>query len=285
MKNLLIILFVCICNCVWAAVPDTLHLHFKLDQDELGTTEKALLDGMVYEDAINDRKDILIIGYADYIGSQEYNIELSERRAKAIQKHLINLNIPEANIKMVVGKGEIERGIPQAGGYATDRRVDVIISDKKKVTTPPPTIASNKTPAKEPKTNTPTQLTDLKVGQSIRLNNINFLMGRHVLMETSIPTLVQLYETLAQNPTMKIQIEGHVCCLRYGFDAEDDDTHEPKLSENRAKYIYDYLVSKGIDKSRMQYKGFGRSQPLVSPERTPEDEDQNRRVEIRVLEK
>lgn len=283
MKNLLIILFVSICNCLYASAPDTIHIHFRLDKDELGATEKALLDGMVYEDAINSSKDILIIGYADYIGSPEYNVDLSERRAKAIQKYLVALNIPEDNIKMVVGKGEIARGIPQAGGYATDRRVDVIISDKKPVAI---TATRNKTKnSPDTKTKKTRQLTDLKVGQAIRLNNINFLMGRHVLMENSIPTLVQLYETLANNPTMKIQIEGHVCCLRLGFDAEDDDTHEPKLSENRAKYIYDYLVSKGIDKSRMQYKGFGRSQPLVSPEITPEDEDQNRRVEIRILEK
>lgn len=279
MNHLLTLFLICTCLSSRASVPDTVHFHFGLDKDELGNTEKALLDGMVYDDSINDTKDILIIGYADYLGSSEYNVDLSERRAKAIQKHLLQLNVPEANIKMVVGKGEITRGVSQAGGYATDRRVDVIINNKKPaaVKTEPLASATKATPA--------TQLTDLKVGQSIRLNNINFMMGRHILMETSIPTLLELFQTLKNNPTMKIQIEGHVCCLKYGYDAEDDDTHEPKLSENRAKYIYEYLVAKGIDKNRMLYKGFGRTMPLVSPEMTPEDEDKNRRVEIRVLEK
>ncbi len=282
MKYLFLLLFVFAAGYCFAAAPDTIHIHFGLDKDELRNTEKALLDGMVYEDSINDRKEILIVGYTDYLGSQEYNIGLSERRAKAIYRHLVSLNIPPENIKMVIGKGEIARNQPQNGGYATDRRVDVIISDKKKNS-----INTNKTP--EPKHAVATagkKLTDINVGQSIRLKNINFLMGRHVLTQSSIPTLEELFKTLQDNPTLKIQIEGHICCVPLSaYDAEDEDTYEPKLSENRAKYIFDYLVSKGIDKSRMVYKGFGRTKPLIYPETTPQDEDQNRRVEVRVIEK
>ncbi len=265
-----------------AATPDTIHIHFDLDKDELRIAEKALLDGMVYEDSISDRKEILIVGYADYLGSEQYNIDLSERRARAIQRHLVSLNIPSENIKMVVGKGEIPRNKQQVGGYATDRRVDVIISDKKKIK-----VAVNK-PVSNPQipSGTNRRLTDLSVGQSIRLKNINFLMGRHVLTPSSIPTLEDLFKTLQDNPTLKIQIEGHVCCVPLSaYDAEDEDTFEPKLSENRAKYIFDYLVSKGIDRSRMQYKGFGRTKPLIYPETTTADEEQNRRVEIRIIEK
>lgn len=281
MKYLFLLLFMFAAGYCFAATPDTIHIHFGLDKDELRNTEKALLDGMVYEDSINNRKEILIVGYTDYLGSQEYNIGLSERRAKAIYRHLVSLNIPSENIKMVIGKGEIARNLPQNGGYATDRRVDVIISDKKKTPTTTIKIPESKSISTVGKT-----LTDISVGQSIRLKNINFLMGRHVLTQSSIPTLEELFKTLQDNPTLKIQIEGHVCCVPLSaYDAEDEDTYEPKLSENRAKYIFDYLVSKGIDKSRMQYKGFGRTKPLIYPETTPQDEDQNRRVEVRVIEK
>ncbi|HLO71316.1 MAG TPA: OmpA family protein [Flavipsychrobacter sp.] len=281
MRYYLMVLLSSMYSYLYAAAPDTIHIHFGLDKDELRNAEKALLDGMVYEDSINDRKEILIVGYTDYLGSTEYNIGLSERRAKAIYRHLVSLNIPPENIKMVIGKGEIARNEPQNGGYATDRRVDVIISDKKKAIT-----TTIKTPESKSTTTVGKKLTDINVGQSIRLKNINFLMGRHVLTQSSIPTLEELFKTLQDNPTLKIQIEGHVCCVPLSaYDAEDEDTMEPRLSENRAKYIYDYLVSKGIDRSRMQYKGFGRTKPLIYPETTPQDEDQNRRVEIRVIEK
>ena len=51
------------------------------------------------------------------------------------------------------------------------------------------------------------------------------------------------------------------------------------------KEIYDILIEKGIDETRMEYLGFGKTRPLVWPEKTEEDENRNRRVEIRILKK
>ena len=83
---------------------------------------------------------------------------------------------------------------------------------------------------------------------------------------------------MQENPKLKIKIEGHVCCL------PDNYTYY-SLSENRARAVLDYLLDNGIDLSRMQYEGFGSSRKAVKPERTPEDQQKNRRVEIRILEK
>jgi outer membrane protein OmpA-like peptidoglycan-associated protein len=47
--------------------------------------------------------------------------------------------------------------------------------------------------------------------------------------------------------------------------------------------VNDYLVKNGIDASRLTYKGYGHSRPKVSPEKSPADEQMNRRVEILVL--
>jgi outer membrane protein OmpA-like peptidoglycan-associated protein len=128
-------------------------------------------------------------------------------------------------------------------------------------------------------------MTQTKIGQSFRLDNIFFYVNRHIITEESYPQLNKLVDFLATNPNVKIQIEGHICCLKYHFDAEDEDTKDRQLSLNRAKYIYDYLSQKGVEKERMRYIGFGNSRPLISPERTPKDEEMNRRVEIRILEK
>jgi len=50
---------------------------------------------------------------------------------------------------------------------------------------------------------------------------------------------------------MKIQIEGHVCCIRDYDDALDIDNNDNHLSLNRAKQVYIYLVEKGIKANRL----------------------------------
>jgi outer membrane protein OmpA-like peptidoglycan-associated protein len=58
-----------------------------------------------------------------------------------------------------------------------------------------------------------------------------------------------------------------------------------KLSTNRAKRVYDYLLKKGINKNRMTYQGYGGTKPLVRFEKDSEDANKNRRVEIKVIKK
>lgn len=295
MKHYLYILLACIvCNASAAAQRDTIRIYFDLDKDYLNKTNQAIIEGLVYEDAINEQTDVLIIGYADYLGSDSYNIKLSERRAKNIKQLLTTLLIPESNIKLVIGKGEITRKREQQGGYATDRRVDIVITKKQVQQPKQAPIVQNRTskikvdsPPPPPQLSSKTiqTISELKIGETIRLENIYFILGRHFLTDNSLPTVDKLFETMDNNPKLKIQIEGHICCLKYGYDAIDEDTQELKLSENRAKFIYDYLVKKGIEAGRMRYIGFGRTKPLVKPELTIEDEDKNRRVEIRVIEK
>ena len=124
---------------------------------------------------------------------------------------------------------------------------------------------------------------DVPAGQTFVLEKIYFFAGRHVVKPESLAELDKLYNALAANEKLTIQIEGHVCCVRNAPDALDEDTHELALSTNRAKYIYHYLIEKGIDEKRLRYRGFGRTRPVVIRELSAEDEDRNRRVEVRVL--
>lgn len=280
----LMLLVSCFYNSMYASIHDTTHIFFDLNKDFLRKADKDILEDMVYEDIINNQSDILIIGYADYLGNSDYNKNLSIRRAETIKQHLTSLHIPEQNIKLCTGNGEVERNIPKEGGYTADRRVDIVITHNKKIA-----ATNNTTPAANIKANstnkTVNNIIELNIGETIRLENIYFVMGRHFLTDNSLPVLDTLYETIKNRPDLKIQIEGHICCLKYGYDAIDEDTQELKLSENRAKFIYDYLVKKGIGANRMQYIGFGRTKPLVKPEITIADEDKNRRVEIRITAK
>ena len=126
-------------------------------------------------------------------------------------------------------------------------------------------------------------ISNIEVGKSFVLENMNFYGGRHVLLPKSNKTLKLLLNTLKANPALEIEIQGHICCERTG-DGMDIDTHTLDLSVNRAKAIYDYLVKSGIDPSRLSYRGFGSSRKLVL-EFTEADRTTNRRVEVKVLKK
>jgi outer membrane protein OmpA-like peptidoglycan-associated protein len=126
-------------------------------------------------------------------------------------------------------------------------------------------------------------LSKLKANDVLRVENIHFLPTKHIITEDSEPILRALLQTMLDYPHLAIRIEGHVCCIRGAGDALDTDTYELKLSENRARHIYLYLITNGIDGTRIEYAGFGKSRPIVVEEKTEEDAQRNRRVEIRVL--
>lgn len=115
----------------------------------------------------------------------------------------------------------------------------------------------------------------LKSGEKIVLRNIFFETGSFKLRKESNEELEKLVKILNKNTNAKIEISGHT-------DSDGDDASNLKLSENRAKVVFDYLTSKNIAKDRLKFKGYGETQP-VSPNTTPEGKQQNRRTEFKVL--
>lgn len=82
-------------------------------------------------------------------------------------------------------------------------------------------------------------------------------------------------------PDMKIEVNGYT-------DAIGSNQYNLELSERRATAVTNYLISKGVDKNRLQYKGLGNSEPAAANRRadgsdSPEGRRFNRRVEFRVL--
>jgi len=105
----------------------------------------------------------------------------------------------------------------------------------------------------------------------IVLNNIFFETGKSVLQKESFTELDKLVFTLKKSQ-MVIEVRGHT-------DNEGDAKKNQLLSEERAKAVVDYLVSKKINKNRLFYKGFGSSNPIAS-NATKEGCQKNRRVEF-----
>jgi len=270
---------------------DTLRLFYAINQ-KTTPAHHARLDSALAAHA-GQALSIDIIGYADFLGSSDYNQRLSKTRASLVQQYIKAKGQARVTLKRSEGRGEAashDSGSPE--GEARQRRVDVAlgftaasVARIKKDSTL--TQASNPAgPDKKKETPQPAKpITELAVGESVALPGINFEPGRHILMKASYPTLEILLKTLKDHPTMIVEIQGHVCCTGSEADGMDLDTWEPNLSENRAHIVYDYLVVNGIDSRRLTYKGYAHRKPLRWPEDSEEAQQANRRVEIKVLQK
>lgn len=114
------------------------------------------------------------------------------------------------------------------------------------------------------------------VGKVMRLDALIFHQRSAVISPESYPELNTVADMLHSNPNMVIQLEGHT-------DTRGDKNLNLKLSEDRVESVKNYLVRRGVSKSRIKLKAYGGSQPL-STENTEEAHKLNRRVEVRIIE-
>ena len=103
---------------------------------------------------------------------------------------------------------------------------------------------------------------------------VQFELGKSELKEESNEILDQVTEILKRYVGYSVRIAGHTDSIG---DADDN----LKLSEDRAKACYDYLIAAGIQQQRLTYKGYGESQPRASNERSA-GRRENRRVEFQM---
>ncbi|MCB0699540.1 MAG: OmpA family protein [Chitinophagales bacterium] len=278
MHRILLIALISMSIKAGAKESDTIKVYFDIAVYNLNSNAKQQLDSLAYNDVLIPKKKYGIIGYADYLGTESSNVTLSENRANAVKDYLLGLGIQEEYIETVTGVGEVSREQEQANGYPEDRRVDIVIGGFKP--------KKNKPDVKPGPPKKGIDIAKVKKNETIRLDKIFFVPGSHFVRDESLEQLVQLYLILKDNPTVKISIEGHICChIANTYDGYDFDSKDFRLSENRAKQVYNFLIEKGIDRDRLSYKGLSNKQPLISPERTPMDENMNRRVEIRIIDK
>lgn len=114
-----------------------------------------------------------------------------------------------------------------------------------------------------------------QVGATFVLQNVFFDYDKSTLLQQSYNELQHLLNILQSHPMMKIEIDGHT-------DGHGSLDYNQRLSENRAKAVVEFLISKGIDPKRLQYKGFGKTRP-IDTNATEEGRAHNRRVEFKVI--
>lgn len=108
------------------------------------------------------------------------------------------------------------------------------------------------------------------------LKNIQFEFDSYTLLKSSFKELDHVAEYLGGNPNLDARLSGHT-------DFLGSDDYNITLSQNRARSVANYLISKGVKPERINSFGFGKSRPIML-DKTDEARSVNRRVEIRFVE-
>jgi outer membrane protein OmpA-like peptidoglycan-associated protein len=102
-----------------------------------------------------------------------------------------------------------------------------------------------------------------------------FNSGKADLLPGAYPNLIAIAATLKEHPDYKAIVNGYT-------DSVGKEEANLILSEKRARAVVDYLVSQGIDRSRLEIRAHGEADP-VAPNDTEAGRAQNRRVDIRII--
>jgi outer membrane protein OmpA-like peptidoglycan-associated protein len=106
-------------------------------------------------------------------------------------------------------------------------------------------------------------------------DNLEFETAKDIIKEESKPSLDELAAVLLKKPTWKLEITGHT-------DNVGDDDKNMVLSKKRAESLKSYLVSKGVESTRLNTLFFGETKPIAD-NNTPEGRKKNRRVEMKII--
>jgi OmpA-OmpF porin, OOP family len=124
-------------------------------------------------------------------------------------------------------------------------------------------------------------LAPIEIGQVFRLNNVFFDFDKYSLRPESFIELDRVVKFLNEYPNIEIEMSAHT-------DSKGADEYNMTLSDNRARSVREYILSKGIVATRIISKGYGETKPVAANTNTdgtdnPEGRQLNRRVEFTIL--
>jgi outer membrane protein OmpA-like peptidoglycan-associated protein len=277
-----------------AAAQEQFSVYFETNKYTLTPTEQARLTKWISENKTS--KILAINGYTDEDGSIGLNDTLSERRVSTVFGVIKGkLKIREDFMTRSFGKLHKHDAVKAKNRKATiyyllekdlakENEIlgikDEPVAAKKPLKVEFPATLTVTTPAGKEEMKLDVafmeRLNTAKTGEKIVIPNLNFRENTFAVMNESRPRLYELLQVMLANPNLKIKLQGHVCCMTK--DRQD-------LSTQRAKAVMMFLLNNGIQKSRLSFQGFGVSQPLYPiPEKTPEEREANRRVEVLIVE-
>lgn len=205
-----------------------------------------------------------IYGFCDWKGTNVYNDSLSLKRVNTVFDFLQSRNIKVRPNYEIRGFGE---DFEQSDVQSENRKVTIDYQITKDLAA---AVVPENSAAWQDK------IKNGKTGDLVKLENINFYNMSARIVPQSKTILKDLLCVMQDNPNLKIEVQGHICCQLSG------DING--ISVARAKAIYNFLIANKIKRDRLSFKGYGVSKPIYPiPEKNNFEQDQNRRVEILIV--
>ncbi len=232
-------------------------IYFKTAEFALSVGEKEKLDSFFKKNS-----SVLVMevaGHTDTVGNTASNITLSHKRSKAVSDWLKKY-FPNTTYEIKYF-GEAHPVSP--ANDALNRRVEITVRTRSAV----------KDPAAEKEAN---------LIRKFNLDNLYFVPDKAILEDFSMDYLNSIIPALKTYKNSRFEIRGHV-----NFETELPDSNYMaimnKLSEDRAKLIYNILAANGIPQGQMSYKGMGNTQMVYPHPLNEMEKRKNMRVEILVF--
>jgi hypothetical protein len=110
---------------------DTFNVYFDRNDAVLNQKGNELINQLIADSALVRGQKIMLLGYADYIGSNVHNYSLSASRAKNVADYLIKTGFSKKDITLCAGRGKIDRAPVGKDGYSQDRKVQIVAKHEK----------------------------------------------------------------------------------------------------------------------------------------------------------
>jgi len=243
----------------FANAQEKLNVYFDFDKYDLNDESVKKINSWIAEG--KNYRVTKLYGFCDSKGSNSYNDSLAMKRVTTVYGFLKASDIEVVKDIEIRGFGE---DFEQSKNQSENRRVTILYEvnvEKKDV----------------PKELFKDKVKTAKKGDLLKLDNIYFFNNSAKVVPKSEPILYELLCVMNDNPKLKIEIQGHICCKL--------PTQEDVISAARARTVYNYLIKNKVDRNRMTFKGYGVTRPIHPiPEKSIQEEDDNRRVEILIVE-
>lgn len=255
-------------------------VYYDLDKYKIREDAKPALDKLAELMNRYSFLDLVVSSHTDSRASQEYNMKLSNNRAKAVTEYMAQYNIPADRIRLEwFGKEQLVNdcgdGVPCAASeHQLNRRSELILeafSDVNKQYDMPESLKGKDFCS-------PEELFEDIRKEIAALPTIYFDFDKSMLRSVHKKELERTAILLNRLPTLQLYIEGHT-------DQRGSESYNESLSERRAESVKNYLIKRGIDANRMESAWFGKSQPVTDCSTgtcTEAMHQLNRRTELRL---
>lgn len=241
-------------------------IYYEFDKWSVANKELAQLDKVVRIMRDNAGLVVEVGAHTDSKNREAYNQIFSDKRAKSVVDYLVSKGI---NRNRISGKGYGEmRLVNKCKSFVkcseieqqANRRIEFMI------------VSGNNYPNGD--------MIDKNNSKFINTNPIYFDYDKSDIRKDAEYELKRVANILKKNPEMRVEAGSH-------SDSNNLEAYNQKLSENRAKAVKAYLVSKGIRANRVVSRGYGELQLVNNCSSfvkcTPEQHQENRRTEFKIL--